>query len=389
MTLFSLDELKQLVENSQKPCISLYMPTQKAGPEVRQNPIRFKNLIRQIEERLDAMGIRHTEAVDFLQPGRDLDTAEFWENQDHGLAIFISENIFRYYHLPMECQELVVVSDQFHLKPLLHLINNDGRFFILALSQDNIRFFEATRYTIDEVEVENMPKSLDEALQYDETSKDGQFRIGTSKGGTSNSSQQPGQFHGQGSPDRDKHQEDILQFFQRINDCLHEKLRDEKSPLVLAGVEYLFAIYKQANSYQHLEDEGINVNVDIIKPQELHDKTWPIIEPLFSQLQEQVMELYQQLAGEQTGKASDDIKEIIPAAYYQRIDSLFVPVGRQIWGEFNPDTMNLDLHSEPKPNDEDMLDFAAIHTLLNGGTVYAIEPEKLPNNAMAAAIFRY
>lgn len=176
MSVLSIDELKTLAENSQTPSISLYMPMQKAGPEIRQNPIRFKNLIREAEERLDAMEIDHTQALDLLQPAMELDTSEFWEHQDHGLAIFISPQVFRYYQLPMEFAELVVVSDRFHLKPLLHLLNNDGRFYILALAQKDVRLFEGTRYSIQEIEVENMPKSLDEALQEDEIQKGMQQR---------------------------------------------------------------------------------------------------------------------------------------------------------------------------------------------------------------------
>ncbi|RCJ39712.1 hypothetical protein A6770_11545 [Nostoc minutum NIES-26] len=391
MTILSADELKTLIEHPHSHCISLYMPMQKAGPEIRQNPIRFKNLIREAEERLDAMGIRHTEAVNFLQPAMELDTTDFWEHQDHGLAILISSDVFRYYRLPMEFQELVVVSDRFHLKPLLHLINNDGKFYILALSQKDAKFFEGTRSGLNEVEVENMPKSIDEALQYDETAKEGQFRIATSKGSTSSpfSRSQPGAFHGQGSPDRDKHQEAILQYFHAVDAALHEKLRDREAPLILAGVEYLHPIYREANTYPHLIEEGITRRLELFQPEELHAQAWPIVEPLFHQSEQDAMELYQQLAGEGTGKASSDLKEIISAAYYQRVDSLFVPVGQQIWGEFDPDSMAVDLHPEPEPDDEDMLDFAAIHTLLNGGTVYAVESEQMPNDTLAAAIFRY
>ncbi|MBD2435473.1 hypothetical protein H6G69_01485 [Nostoc sp. FACHB-110] len=82
----------------------------------------------------------------------------------------------------MEFQELVVVSDRFHIKPLLHLINNDGKFYVLALSQQDLKFFEGTRSSLNKVVVENLPKSLDEALLYDETAKDAQFRIATQKG---------------------------------------------------------------------------------------------------------------------------------------------------------------------------------------------------------------
>ncbi len=145
----------------------------------------------------------------------------------------------------------------------------------------NVRFFEGTHYTINEVEVENLPKSLEEALNQDETAKDGQFRIATTKGGTANSFVQPGDFHGQGSPDRDQHQEEIRQFFYIIDKALHEKLRDETAPLVLAGVEYLLPLYRQANTYQHLMAEGITGNPEILSAQELHDKTWPIVEADF------------------------------------------------------------------------------------------------------------
>ncbi|MEP0851174.1 hypothetical protein NC991_12470 [Funiculus sociatus GB1-A4] len=64
-------------------------------------------------------------------------------------------------------------------------------------------------------------------------------------------------------------------------------------------------------------------------------------------------------------------------------------VGEQHWGQFNPDTMTVDLHPEPQPDDEDMVDFAAVHTLLNGGTVYAVEPEIVPDEAPVAAILRF
>ncbi|MUL35739.1 hypothetical protein [Gloeocapsopsis dulcis] len=388
MPLLNIDELKALVETPQSPCISLYMPMQKAGPDVRENPIRFKNLIREAEARLDAIEMPHTEAVELLKQAHELDTADFWENQDRGLVIFISPTVFRYYQLPIEFPELVVVSGQFHLKPLLQLINNDNRFYILALSQDNIRFFEGTPYNVKEVEVPNMPKSLDAALDYDETASSGQFRIATSRGGTANSMVQPGSFHGQGSPDRDEHQKDILQFFHQIDDVVCVKLKNQKAPLVLAGVEYLFPIYKDTNEYLHLVEEGINVNVDIVKPEELQDKALPIVEPLFHQAEKEAMERYQELAGAGTGKTSNDVKEIVSAAYFQRIDSLFVPVGQELWGQFDPDTMAVELHSEPEPDDEDMLDFAAVHTLLNGGMVYVVEPEEVPQSP-AAAIFRY
>jgi hypothetical protein len=390
MQLISKEEIKTLLEQPKGNCVSIYMPTHPAGPEVRQDPIRFKNLIREAEARLIDAGLEEKQATELLQKATELDTPDFWEQWgEQGLAIFISEDIFQYYSLPFDFQELVVVTDRFHVKPLLPILNGNGRFYVLALSQKDVRFFEGTRYSIDEVEVENLPKSLDEALQKDETAKEGQFRIATPKGGTANSFVQPGSFHGQGSPDRDKHQEDILQFFYVIDSALHEKLRSQKAPLVIAGVDYLLPLYRQANSYQHLMEEGITGNPEILSAKELHDQAWPIVEADFQKSQQDVLERFHELFGGDTGKATNNLQEIIPAAYYQRVDSLLVTVGQQQWGLFDPSSETVYLHEEKETGDEDLLDFAAAHTLLNGGTVYAVPPEQVPYSTPIAAIFRY
>jgi hypothetical protein len=388
MTIFSLDELKNLVQNPEYPCVSLYLPMEKLGGETRQNPIRFKNLIREAENRLDDIGLRHAETINLLKPAMELDNTDFWEIQNQGLVIFISPNLFRYYCLPISFPKLVVVGKNFHIKPLLNLINNDGQFYILALSQKNVQFYSGTRYQLHEVEVENMPRNLEETLLEDEFQKGVQHRVGIARGATS-AAQQPGSVHGQGSPDREKHEEDILQFCYAVDSALHEKLRGKKSPLILAGVEYLLPIYRQANTYQYLVETGITGNVELLKTQELNQAAWEIVAPLFQQEYEDLMAVYLQLAGEESNKIANDIKTIVPAAYYQRVDTLFVPEKEYIWGKFDLPTATVELHPEPAPEDEDMLDFAVIHTMLNGGKVYSLEPEAMPSGVKVAAICRY
>lgn len=386
MSLLTLDEVRSLVEQPKPPCVSIYMPTYRAG-DIQQNPIRFKNLMRRAEELLVENGLTEREALQLLQPAQQIDDGDFWEHQNNGLAIFIADGVFHYYLLPLEVKELVVVTDRFHLKPILPLLTNDGLFYILALSQKQIRFLECTRDSVTEIELEDVPTNMDEALQYDETAKEGQNRIMTSRGGTNNPFQHAGSFHGQGSPDRDDIKQDLLQFFQLIDRGLHKYLQNKKAPLVLSGVEYTFPIYREANTYPHLVEEGINGNTKILSPEELQAEGWQIVEPLFLQARQEAIAHYQELAAAQ--KATTDIKEAVSAAYYGRIEQLFVAVGVQQWGNFDPQTNTIYLHSEAELGDEDLLDSAAIQTLLNGGTVYAVEPDKVPDNAPLAAVFRY
>ncbi|MFB2922437.1 hypothetical protein [Aerosakkonema funiforme] len=388
MSLLSVDEIKTLVEQPKGLCVSIYMPTYRGGAELQQNPIRFKNAIRKAEELLVENGFSDREALKFLQPAQEeLDRSDFWEQQDNGLAIFIADGVLQYYRLPINFDELVVVTDRFHLKPLMRLLTGDGQFYILEIAQKQIRFLECTRFSAREVELEEVPKNMDEALQYDETAKEGQHRIATSKGGTNNSFQQPGSFHGQGSPDRDNIKRDLLQFFYAVDRGLQKYLNGKKAPLVLSGVEYLFPIYREANSYQHLVEEGITGNNKILTPEELHALALPIVEPIFLQSQQQAIEHYKELTS--TGKTCTDVKEAVPAAYFGRVEQLFVAVGVQQWGNFDPDTNTVYMHPEPEAGDRDLLDAAAIQTLLNGGTVYAVEPDKVPDEAPLAAVFRY
>ncbi len=226
-----------------------------------------------------------------------------------------------------------------------------------------------------------MPQSLAEALKYDTTEKQLQFHTGTPQGGD-----RAAVFHGHGAGN-DEQKDNILRYFRQVDKGLQELLKHQQGPLVLAGVEYLFAIYKEANSYPYLMDEGVTGNPDELKAEELHPLAWKIVQPYFETAQTAAIERYQELIG--TGQTNNNIKEIVPTAYYKLIDTLFVAVGVQQWGNFTKDENQVELHQQQEIGDEDLMDFAAIHTLLNGGTVYAVEPEAVPDNTPLAAVFRY
>jgi hypothetical protein len=382
MNLFSIDELKTLIENPSGSGVSIYMPTHRMGTTTQQDPIRFKNLMRQAEELLVGCGMRVQDARDLLEQAKKLDNSEFWQYQSDGLAIFISTNLFRYYCLPLNFEELVVVTDRFHLKPLLPLLTGDGKFYILALSQNDVRLLQGTRYSVSEVDLADVPQSIAEALKYDDPEKQFQFHTGTPQGG----GDRAGMFHGQGAGN-DEQKDRLLRYFRKVDGGLQELLKNQQFSLVLAGVDYLLPIYKQANTYPYLMEDSLTGNPDGLKAEELHSSAWKIVQPYFEQAEQNVVNRYQELAG--TGQTANNIQEVVSAAYYQRIESLFVPVGVQQWGLFNPSTSEVHLHQEHEAGDEDLMDFAALHTVLNGGTVYAVEPEKVPGDAPLAAVFRY
>src|SRR5207244_459077 len=86
---FSRDDLRALLANRQAPCVSLFMPTTRG---VRlEDAKRWKNLVREAEERLTGDGVRSPEAKELLRPAWGLvDDIPFWQNVSAGLAFFLA-----------------------------------------------------------------------------------------------------------------------------------------------------------------------------------------------------------------------------------------------------------------------------------------------------------
>lgn len=381
MDLLTLDELGALVAQDVAPCVSLFMRTHRAGEDTRQDPIRFKNLLGRAEDQLLALGLRSPLARELLSPARALlDDPAFWRHLSDGLALFTAPGVFHTYRLPLDLGEQVIVAERFHVKPLLPLFVGDGHFFILALSQNQVRLLEASRYSVDEIELEGVPASLAEALPHDRPEKQLQFQTGTPGVG-----ERAAVFHGHDPADEAKSR--ILRYFQRVDEGLRQMLRGEQSPLVLAGVDYLLPLYRAANSYPHLLSEGITGSPEAMKAEELHAAAWAIVAPHFAADQRQALADYAQMVG--TGRTSNRIGEVLPAAYHGRVGLLWVALGVHVWGRFDPETGSIQQRERPEPGDEDLLDLAALQTVLKGGTVYAVEPEAVPGGAPLAALFRY
>jgi hypothetical protein len=239
------------------------------------------------------------------------------------------------------------------------------------------------RYSVGEVALEGIPGSLAEALRYDDPEKQLQFHTGTPMG----TGKRAALFHGHGVGTDDT-KDDILRYFRQIDRGLRALLGEESAPLVLAGVDYLFPIYREANTYPNLLENGITGNPEGLKAKELHGQAWKIVEPQFQKEQKDAAARYRRFTG--TDRASSDLKAIVPAAYHGRVEVVFVAVGIQRWGSFEPQENVVHLHCTPEPGDEDLLDLAAIQTLLHGGIVYAVEQKGVPDyEASLAALYRY
>lgn len=391
MNQLTVHDLEGLAQVSGPWCVSIYMPTIKAG-NLQQNSIRFKNLLQQSEKMLHEVGMEPQHINRFLRKAETLarDT-EFWLHQDHGLAVFISKNDLRTYQLPVEVEELVIVNDNFYLKPLLSHIYEGGEYYILTLSQKNIKLLKGNPGgVVDEIELEDIPRNIDDALNKDYGEEQRHFHTQAAQtSGRGSNTEQAGMYHGHGDSESDKKLK-IFQYFQKVNKGVTEKLKESQSPLVIAGVQYLLPIYKEANTYKHLMEKGIEGSHDDSHPKELHEAAWKLVKPMFEKTKEEIIQRFRQLDGWKDQRITRDLHEVILAAPYGRVEVLFVDKNAKQWGSYDEEKMELSLANQPGPGSRDLLDFAAIQTLAKGGIVYAVETDEIPGGGgPVAAILRY
>lgn len=392
------DDLASLLQPQEGLTISLYHPTVQPAVEPEENSLHLKNLLARAKNELVERGVARAEIDELLAPAIDLlDERTFWQHQLKGLALFLTRGGMRYWRLPFEVDEIVSIGDSVHLKPLLPVLNLQGHFFVLALAQDRVQMYRATEHSIEEIDLEQwgVPTSLMEALRYDDLQKpDSQHHPVTGPGrGQANEAiagEAPNQrthaFHGHGE-DGEGQRTQIRRFFNVLDDGLAKPLASETAPMVLVGVEYLRPIFKEVTSYNHVLDRGVDGNPEGFRPDEIHAKTWAVVQPHFRERIRDAKDRYN--AGVVRGTGSDDLADVLAGAYEGRVGVLFALRRAEVWGIFDPAARRAEVHAERGPGDVDLTDLACRQTLATGGEVFVVEEADMPSATPVAAVYRY
>lgn len=159
------DDLALLLADQEPPCISLYQPTHRRYPENQQDPIRYRNLLKLLEESL-RLQYPSKRTEDILGPFQKLaDDASIWNHTEDGLAVMGNSVLFRVFKLQRPVPELAVVADSFHVKPMLRIVQSADRYQVLSLNRQEIKLFEGSRDVLNEIELtEDVPGTITNAL---------------------------------------------------------------------------------------------------------------------------------------------------------------------------------------------------------------------------------
>lgn len=376
-------ELLELATHRDDPCVSLYMTANAPGADGPQNPIRWKNLIAQAAELLEARKMRRPDIEYLLQPASELiQQEEFWQASHGGVAAFLTNDFFRVVRISGEVEDAVHVTNRFVVRPLVPHLETVRNFLLLALSQKKVQLYRCTSDEIEPVEVPEMPKALEAALNYDEPEPS----IQTHSAMHGSLGKQAAVFHGQGGAP-DQGESELVRFLQLTNSALERELRDSHLPLLVAAVDSTFTEFRKINRYPHLLEENVHGNADRWSDSELHERAGQAFRNWTARQREHAIGQCQELIG--TPRTCSDVDGALLAAGQGRVGTLVLSSDAEVWGKYDTQRGSIEIHQGEGPGEEDLLELAAVETLRHGGDVYAVPPDAVPAESPVVALYRY
>lgn len=379
-------EFAKLSSHVEPLSLSIHMPAHRGGSQVREDPIRLKNLLRRAEEQLLAAGMRSAMVRDRLLPlAALLEDQDFWMHQADGLAIFAARAEIHVLRVEAPLPEMLVLAERFYLRPLTGLVDRGESFYVLAISLNALRLFRAGRTDIQEAPLAGVPKSLAEAMRFDVYQKDMQWHtMGPVRGGDVSSAF----FHGKGSStDKAVQKRRMLEFCRLAERGVSRHIRQSPGRLLLAGAEPVVSLYRQVNTWPQLQEGYLQGNFDRTEPLEIHRQALGLIDQADAHSRLQLTRRYERAAGSEL--SIDDLGRIISAARSGQVQSLLLAGDQVRWGRLNPLSGELELHARRQNGDEDLLNLAALLTWQGGGEVVQLPSSQMPMHQPAVALLRY
>lgn len=375
--MISKQTIETLLNKTNAINLTLSMPTHKTGEEIKQDPIRFKNLLKKADTALKNYIKDEKKREQFLEEVIALQKdMSFWNHSEHGLVITVNNDLMEIFKLPYEVQERVYIQDHFLITPLLPMISVNGTYGVLALSQRDVRLLHCSRNMVRDITPEEIAKSAEEYLEVEQESHL-QFHTGSNSG--------EAMFFGHGGGEEDKR---IIteQFFREVEKGVTEVMRKIGDPLVLIGLEENSSFYRSINKYDRLLENSVKMNPDEQSDAKLQKKGWEVVTDYFLRDLYKAMDLFN---GKSSDLISNNMDEIITGTIMGKSDVLFISNNEQSWGRYDADNHAIHYNGQQGAEDYDLLNWTAIKGMESGTKVFMLPKDEMPNRTTIAALFRF
>jgi hypothetical protein len=358
-------DLQQLQSIESYPSLTIILPTHRTSPDNQQDPIRLKNLVKVAQDRL-ASEFSWREITGLQKNLDDLvATVDFEHNLD-ALALFVNADMAQMYTVPFDLPERVIIDHTFGTRDLVYALNRTPHYWVLLLSEQPTRLFEAVREDLIEVN-DGTPFPM----------------VNKRPGGES---RLPGGIGVNSSQVRDDHERI---FFQQVDQAFAEFYAADPQPIAVVSEVRTLASFDAVTRHGNAVISRVLGNYDHETPYEIGKVVWPSMKEAFAELRKQSFESLDAAIGSR--RSASGIVECWRMGQEGRIDLLMVDEKYE-----QPATLDetgfvltpadevggLDVH-------DDAVDELIEIVISKGGRIRFTDPGTLDDHSKIAAVLRY
>ena len=375
-----LENLTELA-GSPPPCITILLPPYRPGEQTKSMAALLRTYCQDIERQLAASRLAEREMSDLIQPLlRLIEAPDFAAGSHWGRAIFRSPEVFAVLEEITVVQPRLTIASCFEVRGVLADLYLSPEFFLLKLSQKQVELLRCAGRRAQRLDLpKGVPRTLEEALAFEPPDHDLENR---SAAGSSIGSMRGVRF-GTGSG-RETARVHVADFFKAVDRGIKELAHGRDLPLVLTGVDEDAVIYRSVSGYPHLLKDSIHGGANTPLPEhELLQQAYALVRS--DSLERAVGSLYELKERKAPARFSTDLDTILRAAAEGRVGWLFINQDARVLGVS-------DMTRRPGQGnwgEEDLLNVAAVETILHRGEAFTIPDAKMPDGAEVAAVFRY
>ncbi|MDO5608625.1 MAG: hypothetical protein Q4G08_09250 [Capnocytophaga sp.] len=289
-----ISKFKKLKEIVAEHCITIALNTHRTKPDYEKDPLSLKNLIKEAKEKLESVADKRT--VETLMNKVDA----LAQNIDHShnqeaLMLFVSDTVSEYVRLPIAVTDRVTVDVTFVTRDIIRALHLETNYYILLLSRQKARLFEAVNDKIAEEIAQPFPIDGDQfyALSRPEHSNASRVRS------------------------------IISEFFNRVDKAVNEVRKNHSLPVFICTEESNYYEYmKIADQKESIFPVFLTGNHLEANPNVTAIEAWKILkEEIIIRNNQRKEELMQAIGN---NKFLSDTTEIWNAIQQGRVQTLFV-----------------------------------------------------------------
>ncbi len=370
-----------IFEEKTGPFVSIYQETHRAPSDTKQDSVRFKNLIKEVEGLLKE---KHKKDIyePMLKTLHEIrDNQLLWGHTQEGFVLFANPNYCVLFMLPRPVKTLTMVSNSLYTKPLIRHFQTVDMYHVLVIDKDNFKLYEGNRDDVKEVVIDpDIPTSKKEVLG-DENEQS--YLSHASYGGASGSTM----YHGH----HDKKQTfetDIERYFNYVDKFVHQAYSNKtEAPLILCALDEYQGVFKKISDNPYLLKKGIHHSTKELKDKQIKEKAWEILEPIYQEKITILVDKYRQAQTKKLG--SNILADIARSVVKNKVETILIEENRVIPGKFDYETGKLNLTNINDTVADDVLDDLAQLVQKNGGSVFVLDKDHMPTDTGVAAIYRF